>query len=60
MRTRAVAAYLARRCFGYPVKHVAEALGYRSHGGVRGALARVEAGGDALNRTVSKLVAELG
>jgi hypothetical protein len=57
---RAVAAYLARRCFGYPVKQVSEALGCRSHGGVRGALSRVEAGGDAMNRTVSELLTKLG
>lgn len=56
---RAVVAYLARRCFGYPVKQVAEALGYRSHGGVRGALARVEAGGDLLKRTVAELLTRL-
>ncbi len=56
---RAVAAYLARRRFGYPVKQVAEALGYRSHGGVRGALARVEADSDLMNRAVPELVKEL-
>jgi putative transposase len=40
---RAAAAYLARRRFGYAAAEVAEALGYRSHGSVRNALARVEA-----------------
>ena len=56
---RAVAACLARRRFGYSVKQVAEALGYRSHGGVRGAIARVEAGGEALQRTLAELAARL-
>jgi REP element-mobilizing transposase RayT len=40
--SRAVAAYLARRRFGYSAREVAEALGYRSHGSVRNALLRVE------------------
>jgi len=40
---RAVAAYLARRRFGYRARDVAAALGYRSHGSVRNALTRVEA-----------------
>ena len=39
---RAVAAYLARRRFGYSAREVAAALGYRSHGSVRNALARIE------------------
>jgi REP element-mobilizing transposase RayT len=56
---RAVAAYLARRCFGYSGKQVAEALGYRSHGGVCGALARVQAGGEALKRKAAELAATL-
>jgi REP element-mobilizing transposase RayT len=42
--SRAVAAYLARRRFGYSAGEVAAALGYRSHGSVRNAVARVEAG----------------
>ncbi len=41
--SRAVAAYLARRRFGYSACDVAEALGYRSHGSVRNAVTRVEA-----------------
>jgi hypothetical protein len=41
--SRVVAAYLARRRFGYSAREVADALGYRSHGSVRNALLRVEA-----------------
>ena len=43
-----MAAYLARRRFGYAAAEVAHALGYRSHGSVRNALARVESGGQKL------------
>ena len=56
---RAVAAYVARRCFGYSARPVAQPLGYRSHGGVCGALVRVEVGGDSLKRTVAQLAANL-
>jgi hypothetical protein len=37
-----VAAYVARRRFGYSACAVAEALGYRSHGSVRSALVRAD------------------
>jgi len=57
---RAVAAYVARRYFGCSARRVAETLGYRSHGGVCGALVRVQAGGESLQRTITKLLAELG
>ncbi len=57
---RAVAAWLARRSIGYSVTPECKALGWRSHGGVRGALARGESGGDALKRPVSQLLAKLG
>jgi len=40
--SRAVAAYLAHRRLGYAACEVAGALGYRSHGSVCNALARVE------------------
>jgi len=56
---RAVAAYLARRHFGYRAKEVAAVLGYRSHGGVHNAVARVEAAEDALKSTAQRLVLEL-
>jgi putative transposase len=52
--SRAVAAYLARRRFGYAACEVAEALRYRSHGSVRNALARVESDA-SLARTAEKL-----
>ena len=56
---RAVAAYLARRQFGYSVNEVAAALGYRGHGGVYGAVVRVEAGETQLQRTAAQLEAKL-
>ena len=56
---RAVAAYLARRHFGYRAGEVAPALGYRGHGGVHSAVARVENGPDKLQETVAQLVREL-
>ena len=55
---RAVAACLGRR-FGYAATEVAQALGYRSHGSVRNALARVEAGGQVLRDLVAKLYRKL-
>ncbi|MBN1492175.1 MAG: transposase [Phycisphaerae bacterium] len=54
-QARAVAAYLARRCFGHRARDVASALGYRSHGGVASALQRIEAASPALRRTVAQL-----
>ena len=57
--SRAVAAYLARRRFGSSAAEVAGALGYRGHGGVHGAAARVENGNDKLKRTVEKLSQQL-
>ncbi len=45
---RAVAAYLARRRFGYPMAAIAEALGYRGHGSVGTAVSRVETAGSSL------------
>lgn len=53
--SRAVAAYLARRQFGYSAKETASALGYRSHGSVRNAILRVERGNNRLQRDVRKL-----
>ena len=53
--SRAVAAYLARRRFGYRASEVAEALGYRGHGGVHTAVARVEAGSAKLRKTAETL-----
>ena len=53
--SRAVAAYLARRRFGYPAGTVAEALGYRNASSIPRAVARVESGNQRLQRTVAKL-----
>jgi hypothetical protein len=52
---RAVAAYLARRRFGYSAVAVADAMGYRDHGGVGQAVRRVEHGTAQLQQTVRRL-----
>ncbi|MHC4176327.1 MAG: transposase [Planctomycetota bacterium] len=57
--SRAVAAYVARRHFGYSAGEVATALGYRGHGGVHSAVARVEAGSNKLKQTAEKLSRKL-
>ena len=53
--SRAAAAYLARRRFGYPAKSVAAALGYRDASGVSRAIHRIEAGTDDLLRSLARL-----
>ena len=53
--SRAVAAYLARRCFGYRSKDVAPALGYSSASGVSQAIGRVKAAGSRWRRKVQDL-----
>ena len=57
--SRAMAAYLARRRFGYSAREVAAALGYRGHGGVAGAVARIESAGPAIQRTAEELAQKL-
>ncbi|MBL7218882.1 MAG: transposase [Phycisphaerae bacterium] len=57
--SRALAAYLARRCFGYSGNQVAAALGYRGHGGVVNAIARIESGGLAIKQTAKEIEREL-
>jgi REP element-mobilizing transposase RayT len=57
--SRAVAAYLARRCFGYGARAVAEALGYRSHGSIHSAIARIESGGSGVKKTTQLLARQL-
>lgn len=57
--SRAMAAYLARGCFGYPASQVAMALGYRSHSGVSNAIARIESAGPAIKRTADTLARKL-
>ena len=47
---RAAAACLARRRFAYPMVAIAKALGFKGHGGVRTAVARVEAARKRLSR----------
>ena len=58
-QARAVAAYLARRTFGYRATEVAKALGYTSHGGVLTAVRRVEKAARTLSRRVERLGKEL-
>jgi hypothetical protein len=58
--SRAVAAWLARRRFGYKTRDIAEALGYRGHGGVVTAIRRIEAARKPLGRTLRKLEKQLG
>ena len=57
--SRAVAAYVARRLFGYRSKDVAAALGYSSTGGVGQAIGRVEAAGSRCGKTVQELARRL-
>jgi len=52
---RAVAAYLARRHYAYPASQVAAALGYRGHGGVHNAVARVESSANALRKAIKEI-----
>jgi hypothetical protein len=56
---RAVAAYLARRRFGYRAGEIAEWLGYRSPSSVTRAVARVETGNPRLQQAAAKLEQEL-
>lgn len=53
--SRAVAAFLARRKYGYRAGQVAEALGYASHGGVVTAIGRIENAGAGLHRRIRQL-----
>lgn len=57
--SRAVAAYLARRHFGYQSKQVAAALGYSGASGVGQAIHRVEHAGSQLHRIVQGLTKRL-
>ena len=56
---RAVAASLARRRFGYSAKAVAATLGYRAHSSVAMAIARVEAAGSNLKKTLAQIEQKL-
>ncbi|MEE9294152.1 MAG: hypothetical protein V3W34_04185 [Phycisphaerae bacterium] len=53
--SRDVAAFLARRRYGYRATEVAKALGYASHGRVVTAIRRIESAGPARRRTVQRL-----
>jgi REP element-mobilizing transposase RayT len=57
--SRAVAAYLARRCFGYQASQVATMLGYRSHSGVSNAIARIESDETDIKQTAEKIAQKL-
>jgi len=52
---RAVAAYLARRRFGYAAGEIARALGYRGHSSVGTAVKRVESGTAELKKAAAEL-----
>ncbi len=56
--SRSMAAYLARRRFGYPAGEIARALGYRGHSSVNTAVRRVESAAD-LRKTAAILENEL-
>lgn len=56
---RAIAAYLARRRFGYPATAIAEALGYRGHSSVNYAVKRVQQGDTRLQETVRRIEQKL-
>ena len=53
--SRAAAAWLARRRYGYRAREIADVLGYSSHGGVVAAVQRIEAGSAELRRTIDKV-----
>ena len=53
--SRAMAAYLARRVYGYPSSAVAASLGYRSQGSIAHAVARLEGGSNTLHEMARRL-----
>ena len=57
--SRAMAAYLARRVYGYPCSDVAASLGDRSHGSIAHAVASVERGNDDLQETARRIQSQL-
>ncbi len=57
--SRSIAAYLARRRFGYRATEVALALGYRSPSSVTRAVGRVESSMPRLQETAAVLEAKL-
>ena len=54
--SRAVAAYLARREYGYPAADMARALGYRGHSSVNAAIVRMASGKGQLEQSLRDLV----
>lgn len=56
---RAVAAWLMRRRFGYSARQTADALGYRGHGSVASAVARIDTAAPHLKKAVTQLAEEL-
>ena len=53
--SRAIAAYLARRRYGYSAKSVANALGYLHPSSVSHAIRRIDVGSATLRQTVNRL-----
>jgi REP element-mobilizing transposase RayT len=56
---RAVAAFVARRRFGYPTHEVAIALGYTSHTSVTRAIQRIDPPGPSMSRTINRIERQL-
>jgi len=56
---RAVAAWLARRRFGYTATSIAAALGYRDHSSVGRAVRRIDQGTPRLQQTVRRIQKQL-
>ncbi|NUQ61358.1 MAG: hypothetical protein HUU20_02650 [Pirellulales bacterium] len=54
--SRSVAAYLARRQYGYSAAEIARALGYQGHGGVGTAVSRVETATEAVRKTLTAIM----
>ncbi|MBT3201005.1 MAG: hypothetical protein HN350_13970 [Phycisphaerales bacterium] len=57
--SRALAAYLARRRFGYPVNQVAVALGYGSGSSVAHAVVKIETAAPAIKKTAEEIERQL-
>jgi len=53
--SRAAAAWLARRRFGYKVGEIANALGYAGHGGTVTAIRRIEGDLERTGKTLQRL-----
>jgi len=57
--SRAIAAWVARRRFGYAAGETARALGYRGHSSIAAAITRIERGNKALQKTIAAVLRDL-